>query len=109
MNLKRGEPRRGHTSLQDMLQQYFGSFEKAMPPNLRDELVIFEKWTQAVGAELSKKTNPKWFRQGTLCVETTSAIFANELQFMSHQIKKKLNALVGRNVVQEIQFRQRRI
>lgn len=108
MSLKK-DPRKtsGLSHISEILKGVFR--EDLIPKHLNEEFQIFGSWQSAVGAEISRKAIPKWFKNGILFVETDHPVWTTELQTKSHQIKKKLNELIGKEIVREIQFRQKRL
>ena len=65
---------------------------------------VFKLWPQAVGAKIARQTRPDGWRAGTLFVKTTSSVWVQQLHFMKEDIRKKINDLAGKTVVQEIHF-----
>jgi predicted nucleic acid-binding Zn ribbon protein len=61
-------------------------------------------WDQAVGKEISERTEPYKIIKGILFVRVKDPVWRNELQFFKEEIIKKLNDLIGRNIVKDIKF-----
>lgn len=61
-------------------------------------------WDQAVGKEISERTEPFKITKGILFVKVKDPVWRNELQFFKEEIIKKLNDKIGRNIVKEIKF-----
>lgn len=96
----------GPTKMGDLLQEFL---QNAMPKQMGDEIRVFGEWPKAVGPEISRQAQPKYFRNGMLFVETRHPVWTMELTSKRHLIKKRLNDALGGEVVREIQFRQGRI
>ena len=62
-------------------------------------------WAQAVGSQIAKMSKPIAFRNGELHVKVDSASWRNELTMMQLDLQKKINALLGEDVVKRIVFR----
>jgi len=64
---------------------------------------ISAAWAQAVGPEISSRTEPQSFNRGVLVVKSASAAWQNELTFLKADIIAKINeALEGRANVREL-------
>ncbi len=87
----------------DSLKSLFKGQLKA--PEASAEWKIWELWEKSVGAEISKHSKPKAFKNGILFVDTNHSLWASELQLRSHQIRTKLNKALGSEMVKEIHFR----
>lgn len=67
------------------------------------------QWERVVGAKLAERSEPLEFRNGVLLVRASSPVWAQELQFLKHEILRRLNALVGAPIVKDLLFRQSRL
>lgn len=63
---------------------------------------IWEVWKQAVGAQIAEKAQPAKFRDGTLTVNVASAPWMQQLTFLRQEMIRKLNGLLGEELVKEI-------
>jgi len=61
-------------------------------------------WAKAVGDEIASRTRPMRLVQGTLTVAADNAVWANQLGYMSEQLRESLNALLGEETVSHIRF-----
>lgn len=98
---KKSEP----SALGDLIQSFL---KEKMPVKLNEEIRVFGAWPKAVGPEIQRQAELKSFRQGILFIETRHPIWTVELQSKSHLIKRKINELLGCELVKEIHFRQAR-
>lgn len=74
-----------------------------------EELRVYSvcaQWERVVGTQLAERSEPGEFRNGVLLVRTSSGVWAQELQFLKHDILQRLNALVGVPLVRDLLFRQ---
>jgi predicted nucleic acid-binding Zn ribbon protein len=62
-------------------------------------------WAAAVGKRLANRTRAVALAHGRLTVEVEDAIWQHQLETLSGQILKKLNALAGNPKVERIEFR----
>src|SRR4030042_807135 len=72
--------------------------------NLREQ-GVFAVWDACVGETLAAHAQPDSIHQGRLLVTVTDPAWIQSLQFLKDDIKKKLNALLGRAVVTDLRFR----
>ena len=103
MNYQKRKSGAGFSSLKDVLQEVLTRHAATRP--LSVETKIWEFWHQAVGEEIHRKTEIRNFRNGILFVETRQAAWTTELQYRSETIRKRLNQLIGQDLIQQIQFR----
>jgi predicted nucleic acid-binding Zn ribbon protein len=61
-------------------------------------------WDEAVGPEIAKNSRPIKIRGSKLFVKVSSASWRSELMFLKQDIIHKLNALAGREVIDDIIF-----
>lgn len=67
------------------------------------------QWERVVGTKLAERSEPLEFRNGVLLVRASSPVWAQELQFLKHEILRRLNTLVGAPIVKDLLFRQGRL
>jgi predicted nucleic acid-binding Zn ribbon protein len=63
---------------------------------------IWTFWRDEVGAAIAARAEPAGFRAGVLSVRVSSAAWMQELQFMKENIRERLNARLGENLVRDI-------
>ncbi len=66
---------------------------------------IFNHWEEIVGSEINKKSRPDKLTGGILFVSVINFTWANELSYMSEQLKEKINSYIGREIVKSIRFK----
>ncbi len=96
---------RGPEKIGDLLRPFFAD---KMPKTLGDETVVFGAWAKAVGGDVSRQAAPVTFRNGILFVETRHPMWTTELTSKRHVIQRKINEVLGKDLVREIHFRQAR-
>ncbi len=89
-----GEPRRIGDILAPALDQLAGS----------EQARAYGAWTRAAGAPVAGGARPRNFSRGTLTVECTSSVWANELTYLSADILRKMDALVPGHPVKKLRF-----
>jgi predicted nucleic acid-binding Zn ribbon protein len=62
-------------------------------------------WSVAVGAQIAEVAQPISERSGTLTVECTNAMWAQELDLMQTQLLERLREALGERAPEAIKFR----
>jgi predicted nucleic acid-binding Zn ribbon protein len=68
------------------------------------EQETFIVWDQAVGERIAKVATPTRMLRGTLIVSVKSAAWRNELSMRKQEIIRRINELVGDEVLKDIKF-----
>jgi predicted nucleic acid-binding Zn ribbon protein len=71
---------------------------------LRENLAL-AYWDRVVGPQAAAASEADSVFNGTLTVRTKSSVWSHELTFMQDHIRKELNRLIGRAVIQRIVFK----
>ncbi|MGM0366147.1 MAG: DUF721 domain-containing protein [Actinomycetota bacterium] len=66
---------------------------------------IFNHWEEIVGEQISEKSKPRRFREGTLYVSCANSTWANELDLMSGRLVKRINSYLGCDLVKGVRFK----
>jgi len=61
-------------------------------------------WEDIVGDDIARHARPFRAKKGILYVAVTSSVWANELQFMEPEIRKKINEYLKKDVIYKIRF-----
>lgn len=67
-----------------------------------NEVQVINAWEQAVGKMISQKTDRLYVRKGKLYVYLSSSVIKNELLYARAEIIKRLNEIVGSQVIDEL-------
>src|SRR5262245_18547087 len=94
MSRPRRRPERVDDALQHVLQR--------IDPERRLEL--FRVWATEVGDMVAAHAEPAGFRDGVLSVRGTGGTWMQELQFVKEEIRTRLNARLGSEVVRDVYF-----
>ena len=62
-------------------------------------------WSEAVGAQLAAVATPVSERAGTLTVEVSDSVWAQELEMMQAQLLDRLRAVLGESAPETLKFR----
>lgn len=62
-------------------------------------------WAEAVGPQLAAVANPVSERAGTLTIEVTDSVWAQELDLMQEQLLERLRAVLGESAPKALKFR----
>jgi predicted nucleic acid-binding Zn ribbon protein len=68
---------------------------------------VLTLWPNAVGAQISRKTQAQNIEDGVLWVKVADSTWMQELYFLKPAIIKKLNQQIGEMIVKDIKFRLR--
>ena len=63
---------------------------------------LWVEWDAVVGPTLARHARPQRLRRGLLLVAVDSPEWMQELQFLKHELRTRLNARLGRAVVRDI-------
>ena len=63
---------------------------------------VWTHWDAVVGPTLARHARPERLRRGVLVVAVDSAEWMQELQFLKHDLRERLNARLGRTVVRDV-------
>ncbi len=69
------------------------------------EYEVLERWPSIVGEKIAAVTEPSRIEDGTLTVHVKRAAWRNELTFLKQDLRKKINEVMGEEIVTEIIFR----
>jgi predicted nucleic acid-binding Zn ribbon protein len=67
-------------------------------------LAVFRIWKSEVGPAVAARAAPTGFRDGILSVRVDGAAWMQELQFAVEEIRTRLNARLGADIVRDIYF-----
>ena len=94
MKRPRARPDRAGDALRHVLQR--------IDPERRIEL--FRMWAAEVGPAVAARSEPAGFRDGILSVRVDGAAWMQELQFVKEEIRARLNARLGADLVRDVYF-----
>jgi len=69
------------------------------------EYGILTGWAELVGEQIAKVSAAQRIENGVLIVAVSSAPWRAELTMRRNEIKEKINARAGKNIVRDIRFR----
>ena len=96
--MRRPPPERP-SRLGDVLRAALGRLPDAQ--RLADH-ALWTHWDAVVGPTLALHARPERLRRGVLVVAVDSAEWMQELQFLKHELRERLNARLGRSAVREV-------
>lgn len=100
MNQERSKKEFVHISgiLQELLKKY-----RSEPDG---ELArVWQLWDGVVGEAIAENARPAAFKGSLLLVYVTNSTWVHHLQFLKRDIIEKINAAVGKTLVEEIKFK----
>jgi predicted nucleic acid-binding Zn ribbon protein len=90
------------TSIKDIISSLLK--DPSLPFNPADAR-IWEVWDEAVGPGIAGHARPSWVRKGLLRVEVSDPIWLQELEFVSDDIRDRLNEKLGGKRIKRLEFR----
>jgi predicted nucleic acid-binding Zn ribbon protein len=90
------------TSIKDIISTLLK--DPSLPFNPADAR-IWEVWDEAVGPGIAGHARPSWVRKGLLRVEVSDPIWLQELEFVSDDIRDRLNQRLGGKRIKRLEFR----
>lgn len=93
-----GQPQPLSAVLADLVDRY-GYRERL------DAARAVEAWPEVVGPAIAGVTEQVWMRHGALHVKVRSSAWRHQLQFQRADWRARMNAHLGRDVVDEVVFR----
>jgi predicted nucleic acid-binding Zn ribbon protein len=85
--------------LGDVLRAALGRLPEAQ--RLADH-AVWTHWDAVVGATLARHARPERLQRGLLIVAVDSPEWMQELQFLKHELRERLNARLGRRAVRDV-------
>ena len=74
-------------------------------PEKRDEEIVLAVWAPTVGARIASRTRPIRLYHGKLVVDVEGHDWRRQLAAMSREITARLNAALGKTILEGIDFR----
>jgi len=84
----------------------FETLEKLELKNKVEDGLVLEHWDEIVGPSISKNAQPQSIRGRVLFVATSSAVWAQELNFIKKELLEKLNDNFKRKI-KDVRFQPR--
>jgi len=66
---------------------------------------VWKLWDEAVGETIAQNARPAAFKGKLLIVHVISSVWIHQLQFLKNDLISKLNAALGKPLVEEIKFK----
>jgi predicted nucleic acid-binding Zn ribbon protein len=85
--------------LGDVLRAALGRVPEAQ--RLADH-AVWTHWDAVVGPTVARHARPERLRRGVLIVAVDSPEWMQELQFLKHELRERLNARLGRSAVRDV-------
>lgn len=81
-----------------------GMIERADPKGKRYGALATESWRKVAGGDILKHTHGASLREGELLVFVDSPAWANELTYMSEDLRLRINQDLGQDLVKSMRF-----
>jgi predicted nucleic acid-binding Zn ribbon protein len=66
---------------------------------------VWRLWDEAMGETIAQNARPAAFREKLLIVHVNSSTWIHQLQFLKDDMISKLNAALGKPLIEEIRFK----
>ena len=66
------------------------------------DYAIWTHWDAVVGPTIARHAQPLRLRRGILSIEVDGSAWMQEIQFLKHDLRERLNARVGRRAVRDV-------
>ena len=63
---------------------------------------VWAHWDEMVGADVARNAEPTSLKSGVLRIRTESPVWATEIGYLGPEIKRRVNAALGRELVTEV-------
>ena len=90
------------TPLKDILSALLA--DPTLPFNPQDA-ALWKIWDEVVGPAIARNAQPLWIKNRRLRVKVSDPIWLQELSYLEVTVREKLNAGLGRQAVDKIEFR----
>jgi len=67
-----------------------------------DDYALWSHWDAVVGPTVALHARPEHVQRGVLVVSVDAPEWMQELQFLKHELRERLNARLGRAVVRDL-------
>lgn len=84
--------------IKDVIEQYRSEPDLALKN-------VWQFWDEAVGESIARNARPAAFKGKLLIVHVNSSAWIHQLQFLKEDLISKLNAALGKPLVEEIKFK----
>ena len=82
-----------------------GIYREGTEPEKQDEQIVCSFWAPTVGPQIARRTQPIRLYRGRLVVDVEGHDWRRQLAKMAREITAKLNAALGKTVLEGIDFR----
>lgn len=79
-------------------------FQRIDPEERRGAHRIWAFWAEEVGEAVAERAEPAGFHAGVLSVRVSNHAWMQELQFLKEDLRERLNARLGRELIRDIYF-----
>jgi predicted nucleic acid-binding Zn ribbon protein len=90
------------TPLRDILSALLSDSKLPFNPG---DATIWKIWDEVVGPGIARNAQPLWIKDRRLRVKVSDPIWLQELSYLEASVRQKLNARLGRQAVEKIEFR----
>ena len=101
-NMKTPDKRSDFVHIGNILDDVLKSYQAKPDFELKE---VWRLWDEAVGEPIAQNARPAAFKGKLLIVHVSSSTWIHQLQFLKNDMITKLNAAVGKPLIEEIKFK----
>jgi len=100
--MKNSEKRSDFVHIRNILDDVLKTYRSKPDFALKE---VWGLWDDAVGKIIAQNARPAGFKGKLLIVHASSSAWIHQLQFLKNDIMTKLNAALGKPLIEEIKFK----
>ena len=100
--MKNSEKRSDFVHIRNILDDVLKTYRSKPDFSLKE---VWGLWDDAVGKIIAQNARPAGFKGKLLIVHVNSSAWIHQLQFLKNDIMTKLNAALGKPLIEEIKFK----
>ena len=100
--MKNSEKRSDFVHIRNILDDVLKTYRSKPDFSLKE---VWGLWDDAVGKIIAQNARPAGFKGKLLIVHVSSSAWIHQLQFLKNDIMTKLNAALGKPLIEEIKFK----
>ncbi len=100
--MRNGKPKTDFSHIGGIIDDVLGQYRREADGELTQ---VWQIWDDTVGEPIAKNAQPAAFKGKLLLIHVTNSTWIHQLQFLKSDIISRLNAALGKPLVEEIKFK----
>ena len=101
-HMKNSDKQSDFVHIRNILENVLKPYQSGPDFELKE---VWRLWDEAVGEPIAQNARPAAFKGKLLIVHVSSSTWIHQLQFLKNDMITKLNAAVGKPLIEEIKFK----